>query len=408
MRTLLWIVMLGLVGGGIVADEGGAGEVASPDEVPGLVAWYTTASLHETHRDGDRVATWPDASRNGHDLVDDENGLHAVFRTLQVGGKPVVGLRKGNSHSVTNPFDLDDHTIFVVAAAGFSNRALFRSDTNDKLGVMLRHYNNRHVFQNGGTAPSQLIGYTEKTTLPGGYSISVLARGRNLLDGYVNGLEVSSGASLSQPIRVGKFFILEHSQFAGTDAEGLQVAEIAIYDRFLTADEREAVTRHLSAEYDLAIDLERPVVENVARWPKETIRGRLGADASADLNTEFTAVPWNRATEIAAPLRHDAKEDPTRIHSTADGTRIKLVLSLPVVTEAEGATIRINLLKNYEQYLPEETTVGPFTGSAEAELQAVVTLDAGEWIEVVATRDAGTPEGAVRPGEDARLTVRLD
>ena len=59
-----------------VSGVGASAEVV--DDIAGLQAWYKTDSLHGALENGDRVATWPDSSGSGRDLVDDQNGVPPV------------------------------------------------------------------------------------------------------------------------------------------------------------------------------------------------------------------------------------------------------------------------------------------------------------------------------------------
>ena len=113
---------------GILPVQGIAADATPVDQIEGLIAWYRTDGLHDKLRNGERVRTWDDASGNGRGLTDDETGLHAVFRVDQVGGKPAVQVRKANSYSVAAPFDLGDHTIFLVYSARCERCALFQSN----------------------------------------------------------------------------------------------------------------------------------------------------------------------------------------------------------------------------------------------------------------------------------------
>ena len=110
-----------------------------PQEIPGLEAWYDAEILHRRMRNGAKVLGWEDASGNGHGLVFDGESEPATFNTLQLNERPVVHIRRSNSYAVTRPFDLEDHTIFLVYATSSAERALFRSDTDEKHGVLLHH-----------------------------------------------------------------------------------------------------------------------------------------------------------------------------------------------------------------------------------------------------------------------------
>ena len=128
-RASLWPVWLVLLAGaGVSWGDVAQKPPVDPDEIDGLVAWYSIGALHVTLRDQERMTHWKDWSENGHDLTDDKNGRPSVFYTLQVNDKPTVVIGEASSFSVAEPFDLHDHTIFVVSRSGLPSRALFRGE----------------------------------------------------------------------------------------------------------------------------------------------------------------------------------------------------------------------------------------------------------------------------------------
>ncbi len=374
-------------------------ETVTPDEVPGLVAWYDGDSLRG-NRDGGAVRSWTDRSGNGHDLKLDEGSPPALFRASQLNGEPTVNVRKSSFYSVTEPFELDDHTIFIVYKTQYVG-ALFRDDTEKTKGLMLRVDGRYHHYRNGGIGKDGAY-YNAAMPLDSKFSITVLGKERGILRSFINGVDVSSGAVLSQPIRVGKFFDLTYSQFVSRDGAGLQLAEILFYDRFLSDTERDALTRYLGEQYALesesaGVESYRTVLESLYR-SSDSKMVRLGTAKSANLNDAAGAgVRWEVQTRLDSPFSHDPEKDPTHLHCSADGTRVRLFVSLPVRSTVPGVRLRALLLKNGEEYLPEEAETEVFGGEGESghavvELGTTLFLDSGDKIEVVAFADGADGE----------------
>jgi len=359
-----------------------------PAEIDGLVAWYRVDSLHTSMKSREKVSVWPDASGHGHDLVDDENGMPAIFEVLQVNGLPAVRVDKSNTHAVTNPFDLEDHTIFLVYAPARPRRGLLRHelDERDSLGIVLRQEFKRDVLQQGRiSAP-----YGTDFDVAKEFSITVLGRESETLRAFINGADISSREVLGGVVRVGRFFGIRHTRFVTSDGHGLRFAEMIIYDRFLDDDERNAITSHLSEKYRIALRYEA--------------RALLATTSPQNVNapSEVRPVEWNDQRELRDPLEHDPEKSPTRLLCSRDGTRLRLSVSLRLTTAVAGADVRVFVLKNYEEYLPVEVASGPMTGDGAphgVELEVTLTLNEGEFIEIVTSGGGVEGEVVLVPGE---------
>lgn len=371
----------------------------SPAEVAGLAAWYKVDTLHKRMNDGDIVTGWPDDSGNARHIQSEKTGIVPIFRTQQLEGRPVVEVRKGDRFRVMKPFDLDDHTIFLVYRSQFPKRALFASDEDPGKGLVLGDTWRHHFYQNGDM--EFLVPYNAPVAIGKDYQIATLARDAGLLASWIDGRAVSSGERLSDVIRVGSFFALKHTQFAYSDGEGLQLAEMAFFDRFLPPEERLGVLRHLSDKYEIEVDLAapdpEPPAETVAEpapegppaapWTEASASAWLSSDSAVDLNRDIQAVVWTRETKLEEPFRHDERT-PSRLYSTEDGNRARLRVELPLRAVQPGAALRVLFLKNGEDYLPDELPRSGVRGPDGAtgvvlSLEADVKLDAGEWVEVV-------------------------
>jgi hypothetical protein len=398
-----------VAGMGILAVAPAVSDITPPRDVSGLVAWYEVDSLHRHKRDGGSVDRWADSSRHGHDLTAVWDGAPPEFKTLQLNDRPVVAIRQGNHFDVANPFELEDHTVFLVYGTDHTKRALFRSDSDAKQGVILGEEGHSHQYQNGNAGR---FPYNRAMPLDQDYSITGLGREAGVLRAFINGADISSGTELTQTIRVGRFFQLEHTTFVGSDGEGLRIAEMIFYDRFLTDAERDGVTGYLSDKYGIAVDngvVARQVVEaeHVA-IDESAVLVRLGTRAEINVNDDVVAIAWDVADAVASPFHFDPESENTELHCTQDGTRVRVTLTLPLVSDVGAARIRALLLKNGQDYHPEEAVSGPFKGSAAGRrttirFQTVVTFDAGDFVEVVTSRDG--PPGDVRLEPEGALLI---
>jgi hypothetical protein len=383
---------------------GAEAAVSTPAQVPGLTAWYEVGSLHRHTRDGDTIRRWADSSRQGHDLTATGEDVLPRFETLALNGKPVVAVGQANRFDVANPFELDDHTIFLVFGSEYTERALFRSDSDSRRGVILGENGRSHEYQNGKEGRFR---YTRPGPLELGFGITVLGRESGVLKGFVNGADVSSDVEFPESIRVGAFFRLRHTTFVESDGEGLRVAEMIFYDRYLTESERAAVTQYLSDEYGIAVadDAEiRRVVEHANEIPidENAVLVRLATRTPIDVNHEFGAIGWDAVDRVETPFRFDAAAANTELHCVKDGTRVHVTVTLPLQSEVADARIRMLLLRNGRDYHAEEAVNSRFEGSgadkqADLCLRTELTLDAGDFVEVVTSRSGAPGEVRIRP-----------
>jgi len=387
LRGALALLILGCGAAPAIAEE--------PEEYAGLTAWYRIDTLHRNHNDGELVLEWPDSSGKGHRLVAHADGVPAIFQTRQVNLEPVVQIRASTAFEVERPFELQDHTIFLVYETSLTRRALFYDDTDDHRGLIL--FNAQRYHQYVSEDPEKTVSYSGKAAPRRGFSITVLARGHGILSCRVNGVDHSSGAGFEPAIRVGGFFFVRPMVGGRGDADGMRVAEMIFYDRQLDDEEIAGVTAYLSSKY--AIDVAEPepapgIVEPPASLARdflpalEEARVWLGTRSEADVNSRAFVVPWQSQLKLDSPFRHDpAEETDTRLVCTRDGTRVELFVRLPVRTVAEDARVQLLILKNGEEYLDEYGDSGPITGSnpkwATIDFKTTLELNAGDYIEIV-------------------------
>ncbi len=379
-------------------------ERRSPEAIEGLVARYEAGALKLA--DDSKVESWPDSAGRGHDLIFDGRGLPARFRTQGLGKKAIVKPQKGGAYRVLAPFDLDDHTIFLVYRSGHDERVLFSSELQPMLGVVLRE-TGRHLYRSGGVG-TQAVPYTRAVAASTEFGVTVLGREEGRLRAFVNEGDVSSGAHITDTFRVGKLFEIVYSQFVDRDGLGLELAEMLFYDRFLDRAERDSVTAYLIDRYGLRERMHR----------EETLKSRLaalrddqgaqlawlGTDAACDLNRfdEVAAVSWTRRDRVDPAFGVGADEAATRIECKRDATLVRVYLSLPLVAARPGSNVRVLLLKNGATYHEDDGVSGAFGGegaeaTATVELETTILMDTGDFMEVVA-------QGIGEPGEVRLLT----
>jgi hypothetical protein len=400
--TSLAIVILVLTGGSIDADP--------IESMPGLIAWYDVSALHEKLRDGEEVGIWQDSSGNGHTLTDRRDGQPILFETQQVGEKPAMHVRRLNSHALEEPFEFDDHTIFLVASTKCSPCGLLHSTApgEDLNGILLQGDRGRAFLHAGGSAAP----YTEPLDIGGRFAVMVLGRQAGVLHGFVDDRDVSSLAEIGGGIQVGGFFSMSLTRAVKKYSDGLHVSEMIFFDRYLSREERAEVTRYLGEKYEIELYAPAPGqhrVERMAPPNPERVRAHLGLGSAQSVNVaESTFVFWEASHLVDAPFRHDAEEAPERLYCTRDETRVRVRVVLQLATEIAGAKIGLVVVKNNEDWLPDEASSEPLAGGrGKLLLDVFVDLDAGDWISVIAeSRGAEGPVTAVPENSEILVEVR--
>jgi hypothetical protein len=333
----------------VLAGAVSSAAATDPHEVAGLTAWYTVNSIHEDHTEGATVKHWPDSSGNGHFLALTHVNLAPQFRARQIAGKPAVAIPAEAYYDVKDPFQLYDHTIFVVYGSGNRNRALFRSDRAAGHGIALRQDNRVHIYQHGkmGQFP-----YSRPKRLGAGVGITVLARESGVLYAFDDGVETSSRARLSEPIRVGRFFELQRTARVILDGDDMRVAEMIFYDRFLEDHERAAITLGLAERYGITLNGD-PAVREIVLPSEEDIDNqaviaRLRAHGGPNLNDEVVTLIWDVLDDIVEPLQFDTEGARAELHCLQDGTHVRLTLLMPLTSDTTDARLRVLFIKNSE------------------------------------------------------------
>jgi hypothetical protein len=408
--TKLWFSALIL----LVATTGPGLGAFEPHGIDGLEAWYAADRLG-SETPGGLVTGWKDLTTNGHDLSIVEDALPATLAEDQVGGQPTVRIRKTTAFHVNDPFELGDHTIFLVLRTTTPERALFRSESDPFSGLVLSRGGEHDEYHDGGIRPGQVKRYASPGGRGGAIAVTILARRSGVLKSWLDGTDISLDTTFNGPIRVGVFFTLSHTTFAASDGQGLRIGEMLFYGRFLTDDERESVAGYLARKYGIetasrspegspeAVDtpgLQTVVASSAAPvWQV----AQLSTSSGENINQTGVAVEWDRQDELDPPFAHDADDKPTRLTWTGDATRVRLYVSLPLVSRVPDANIRVLFRVNGANFLSGEGRSGPFGVSGKevrssVRAEVIARLERGDYIEVVTVGIGESGEVVLEPG----------
>ncbi len=232
---------------------------AQPVDVPGLRAWYDAGQL--ALESGARVALWPDLSPTDGHLSQATVSRQPTFVKPAVAGRPAVAFDGiddfiyGGISALAAPF-----TVFAVGQFAFPSQPAGNSDTMVFLGTTGTNATasiSRSGSSNYFSAMSaDYAGSTPATgpVLPGQEWMILAAvhqpsEPRHQM--YLNSIaqtvaSYGTAASTIGRINLGAEFF-EKNHFTG------QIAEVIVYDRALTDEERVLVEAYLGAKY--AVDL---------------------------------------------------------------------------------------------------------------------------------------------------------
>lgn len=236
----------------------------APSEITGLVAWLRADTL--TLSSGQAVATWPDSSGRGNHATQPNAAQRPTFTPAAVNGLPALTLNRAASQQVLLPTasfngmsDLSNFTFLAVARwTGGVRSGLFggyRGANTANLGSTVFE-----ITSDTGALRLRIPNSIDSTTN------SAVTSGRWHLLGAAMDSTASRGAlfrdgtTLAEPTGAGGTSLLANferlpvgSSFDDVRTFGGQIAEVMIYNRALSALERDALGRHLAAKYALTI-----------------------------------------------------------------------------------------------------------------------------------------------------------
>jgi hypothetical protein len=376
------------------------GQQIEPDQISGLVAWYRAASLGLSN--DEPVELWKDDSGNGHDLTSDDNGLPALYQASALNGSATVLVRKYNSYSVATPFSLTDHTIAIVYAPGGPDAALLRSETNNYAGILLRADGQ---FEQLRLDARQSFSYGAPTPLVRDFGITVLGRESGRLMSFVNGTDVSAGNSSTESLRVGKLFDLYQTRAVHNSGDQLRIAALLFFDRYLNDEERNGLTAYLVGRYGLeSVSDQETTAAELTESARYGLLAQFSTTFDSNINDATVTIPWDAVDELDVPFAHDRSSHPERLRCTRNDVRVRLYVSLPLVSSVVDAGIRLFFRINGERQLRGERRSTPFSGNppilrSEVGLEVITVLHEGDYVEVVAARDGVDGEVKILPGQ---------
>ncbi len=214
---------------------GGGGPFVDPSSVPGLDLWLR-ADLLTGLADGDPVAVWPDASGHGHDATQGTAAKRPRYETNRVNGLPAVffdAVDDGLATPVDPPRDV---TIFVVyASRAGATGAVLNGGFAFFLGPYVNYYRN------------YTYGYaTGPHVTAGRWLVHTLRQSSSLDELFVDGAFQASTTRTADPYTLG----IARQGTYGKILDGW-IAEIVVYGRALTDEERGDVEEWLKARYGL-------------------------------------------------------------------------------------------------------------------------------------------------------------
>ena len=280
-----------------LVPAGAATDAVEPGRIEGLEAWYR-ADAPEL-KTGDPVSVWPDGSGRGHDLVDDRNGLHAVCEAMQINDLPAVRIGKSNSHAVTEPFELGDHTVFVVFRADLTGRALFGNEADEFAGLVLRAegLHDRLTVRRGPGGALRLHGTRRPAARP-----HRPGTGGGSLHEFVDGVDRSLRSRVRghDPRRASFFQSLAHPLRQEPTARVCASPRCCSTSGFSVEAERQQVTRYLAEKYAMAVQGTEAAPEDASAGPAPApVAGGRRWPSSAPRPGSTSTRRWSRCPGTA-------------------------------------------------------------------------------------------------------------
>jgi len=234
----------------------GVSSISSTD----LKVWFKADSITALS-DGDVVTTWSESSGNGTDATQSTTSKKPVYRTGMLGGKPVVRFDGTDDCLSTTNVALQSHfTVFVVASqtnSGTSNPFFFEHSVNSNI--------NDGFYVMGSSASSlfkvRRTGHHAYDSAGDWFGFRSFAIAAFVYDGALvtrkNGVAISStvsGGSTVSDSSTTQGLFLGSRNGASLFFEG-DLAELAIYDDALTADQIQLVEKSLSGKYKIDMSI---------------------------------------------------------------------------------------------------------------------------------------------------------
>lgn len=239
-----------------------AGQGANPiPSISGLVAWWKADAIIGL-ADGDAVATWAASSSSAYPLTQPTAGNRPVYKVGIINKLPVVRFTAASKHYLTGGnilSNLANVTVFSVfkSTTAASNQWIVGKAEAEGNGFSFMQglFGSGKVYSYVGvTGPAYPAGVSAVPALSNNtWYIGTTSYDGVTLDARVNGGQLGQTAEVraivydSQPLLVGIDTDLTVYAFGG------DLAEIVIYNRALSVNERRAVELSLGGKYALVV-----------------------------------------------------------------------------------------------------------------------------------------------------------
>lgn len=277
----------------------------SPESLSGLVAWFKADAL--SLNDGDAISSWTDSSGNGNTATQATGSAQPTFKNGIFNGKPVARFDGGDGLTVANEsnFDIETPSVFIVATrSSGTGRIMSKSTTSfsdgrrRKLEFLFTSATNFRVAS--GADATTLDTTVISTSVPAIYTFRSSSDTVHNIN--YNGTSTDSTTTLSESSsNFNNASLLIGSAFgAGTEGLTGDIAEIIIFNRYLSIDEALGVQNYLSNKYQIS-------GTGVGAYPRSAVSNRfvlrdfgtcLNFNAGTDRIDLATAASLNISTAI--------------------------------------------------------------------------------------------------------------
>jgi hypothetical protein len=235
----------------------------NPTRLSGLLLWLDASDASTVTLDTG-VSEWRDKSGTGKKMTQDTGGNQPDYLTDGIGGKPALGFTGSSSHFMRGAFShsFTGISFYVVAriestiaTAGRIFSMAVSGQTNDfsgtgHLSASLRFLSNESVgsYNDGGSRAERAVTYATP------FIHNLTISGTTLTNRVNNGTAATYTRSGSWSATMANMML--SSQTSSGSAAGFmtgRIAEVIVYSREVTADERSKVHQYLGKKYGITV-----------------------------------------------------------------------------------------------------------------------------------------------------------
>lgn len=242
---------------------------ASLPALTGMVLWLDAADATKVlDAEGDAassgafsgsVKTWVDKSSSANNVTAAATGNEPVYTAAGLNGKGVITFDGTTDSLINSTMSLmgDDFTAFVIfnRTTGTGRDAIFElGGGGSRNGLYVNEGGTSQLNYYHNSIFSTLSG----TYTPGTYTLSTIIHDTTTMSAWTNAGSAFSGTVSGRTDTTGLY--IGDDSTSGDQLQG-NIAEIIIYNRDLTSDQRHDVETYLAAKWGLAITNAPPVVD---------------------------------------------------------------------------------------------------------------------------------------------------